>query len=126
MSKQIRSSKAGPSRRTVLAGLLAVAGACAFALPRPALAADPLDAPRDAGTVGEGANGYAIPREGATAETRALVDDINARRRAFYQQKAEEQGVSMNAIQEIYAKVIYDKAPSGWWFRSESGNWVRK
>lgn len=126
MSKKIRSSEAAVGRRGVLLGLSAAALAVTLHWPRAAIAADPLDAPRDAGTVGEGADGYAIPRDGATAETRALVDDINSRRRAFYQQKASEQGVSVRAIQEIYAKVIYDKAPSGWWFRSENGNWVRK
>lgn len=113
----------GPNRRTLLftAGLAALG----LMIPGAARAADPLDVPRNLGTVGERHDGYAVPRDGATAETRQLVDSINQKRQAFYKSKAAEQGVSISAIQEIYAKAIYDKAPSGWWFETKSG-WKQK
>ena len=90
-----------------------------------ALAADSLDGPRSAGTVGERYDGYAVVREGAGGDVQQLVASINAKRKEFYQSKANEQGVDITAIQVIYAKAIYDKAPGGWWFLTESG-WVQK
>lgn len=120
MSNPIRFSSSLTRRSFV-----AAAAVLALATAVPAVAADPLDEARNAGTVGERFDGYAVPRDGASAETLQLVQEINAKRKAFYQQKAGEQGVSVNAVQEIYAKTIYDKAPSGWWFLTQSG-WSRK
>lgn len=113
-----------PDRRRLL---LAAAGltAGAFLLPTRVWAADPLDAPRSIGTVGERHDGYAVARDGATSETQQLVNNINQKRQAFYKSKADEQGVSISAVQEIYAKAIFDKAPSGWWFLTPSG-WKQK
>lgn len=128
MSIQTRSSNANalvlnPTRRLFLAG---TAGATLVAiLPSLARAADPLDAPRNAGTVGERYDGYAEVRDGASGDVPGLVQSINDKRRAFYQQKAAEEGVDISAVQEIYAKAIYDKAPSGWWFLTKSG-WKQK
>jgi len=126
-----RSSKSLslPSRRNVLwcLGASTTAVAISYALPLSrAFAQDgPLDAPRDQGVVGEGADGFAILRDGAGADVQALVDQINAQRRDFYQSKADEQGVDISAIQEIYAAAIYDNAPVGWWFLIDGG-WVQK
>ncbi len=118
-------SLSAPDRRSLLlaaGGLLVAAGVL---IPGLARAADPLDAPRNIGTVGERHDGYAVARDGASAETQQLVDSINQKRQAFYKSKSAEQGVSISAIQEIYAKAIFDKAPSGWWFLTQSG-WRQK
>lgn len=119
MSKTTPSS----SRRGFLAGLMLSPLAAVIAAP--ALAADPLDAPRNAGTVGEGADGYAIARDGASQADRDLVQSINAKRRAFYEARAKEEGVPVSDIQAIYREAIFKKAPPGWWFQSGSG-WTQK
>jgi uncharacterized protein YdbL (DUF1318 family) len=91
-------------------------------------AASPLDAPRDAGIVGERYDGLAaIHDEGrADGQIRAMVKDINDQRRAFYAKQATEEGVKIEAIARIYARTIFKKAPSGWWFLLEDGNWRQK
>jgi uncharacterized protein YdbL (DUF1318 family) len=119
MSKTTPSS----SRRAILAGLLLAPIALVVA-PRVSLA-DPLDGPRSAGTVGEGRDGYAIARDGASQAERDLVNSINAQRRAFYEQRAKEEGVPVTDIQEIYRAAIFRKAPSGWWFQTDGG-WTQK
>ncbi|MDF1747640.1 MAG: YdbL family protein [Alphaproteobacteria bacterium] len=131
MLKQIRYSNTLSaqdfSRRRVMiafAALLFAAPMLFGNLPG-AQAADSLDGPRSAGTVGERYDGYAVVRDGAEGDVQQLVASINAKRKEFYQSKATEQGVDITAIQAIYAKAIYDKAPSGWWFLTESG-WVQK
>lgn len=112
------------TRRLALSGFAAVALLLAVGQ-TPANAADPLDAARNAGIVGERYDGYAVTRDGADGGTSQLVDQINAKRRAFYEDKASKEGVAVTAVQDIYAKTIYDKAPSGWWFLTKSG-WSRK
>ncbi len=120
------SDTAMVNRRAVLAGLgVCLAGSAMLFGGKPVHAAESLDGPRSAGIVGERYDGYAVPRDGAGADVQNLIADINNKRRAFYQQKAGEQGVDITAIQEIYAKAIYDKAPSGWWFQTRDG-WVQK
>lgn len=118
-------SKTTPSsnRRGFLAGLMLAPVAIAIA--GPALAADPLDAPRNAGTVGEGKDGYAIARDGASQADRDLVQSINAKRRAFYEARAKEEGVPVGEVQAIYREAIFKKAPSGWWFQTNAG-WTQK
>jgi uncharacterized protein len=131
MLSKIQYSNARPaalwSRRSAMVAFAALmfASTLLFAQLPNALAADSLDGPRSAGTVGERYDGYAVVREGAGGDVQQLVASINAKRKEFYQSKANEQGVDITAIQVIYAKAIYDKAPSGWWFLTESG-WVQK
>jgi hypothetical protein len=126
MSKPNRFSS---TRRSVLGALLVGALGLAFlASTSGPAAASPLDGPRDAGIVGEGVDGYAAIRDEAraTPSIRALVQDINKQRRAYYEERAKEEGVAAAAIARIYAKTIYEKAPSGWWFRTDGGAWRQK
>ena len=125
MSKIIRFSNPGRFSSTRRAFLAFAALLAVSVTGLPALAADPLDAPRSAGTVGERFDGYAVVRDGADSAAQSLVQTINAKRQAYYQGKAAEQNVDIMTIQEIYAKAIFDKAPKGWWFLTPSG-WTQK
>lgn len=123
MSKTIQSSNRAGGFPLVGAFLALLA---LFVFQAPAQA-DPLDGPRSAGIVGEQANGLAAIRDPAraTAEIKALVNEINAKRQAFYKKKAKQEGASPSEIAKIYAKTIYEKAPSGYWFQS-GGGWTQK
>lgn len=122
MSTKTRSSD---RRRIHLLGWFAAF--MLFLAPVPALA-DPLDGPRDAGIVGERADGYAEIRDSgrATSQIKGMVQQINQQRRAFYQKKANQQDIPVEAVGKIYAKAIYEKAPAGWWFRDDTGQWKQK
>ena len=85
-----------------------------------------LDTPRAAGTVGERFDGYAVARGAATPDILALVDKVNAERRAVYSQRAASENVPIEAIGKIYAAEIIKSAPAGTWFLSESGRWTQK
>jgi len=101
----------------------------AAALPGAAsLAQDrPLDAPRAAGLVAERYDGYAVVREsGAPADVQALVDQVNAERRALYQERAAVEGAPVEEVGKVYARQIMTAAPAGTWFLGEDGNWVQK
>ena len=98
----------------------------ALGLAQPALA-DPLDAPRAQGLVGERFDGFAVVRDpNAGSDVKALVKSINAKRKAFYDQTAQQQNTSSVAVGKIYANKIFEKAPRGYWFLTDTGAWRQK
>lgn len=89
--------------------------------------ADPLDGPREAGIVGERYDGYAQVRvDNAPADVVALVRSINRQRRDYYKQLAQKENVSPTEVGKLYANKIYQSAPNGYWFLTQSGQWQRK
>lgn len=120
MWKTIRSS-----RRATLFGMAALV-LMSLGLAQPA-SADPLDGPRAQGLVGERFDGFAVVRDpNAGASVKALVKDINAKRRSFYESVAKEQNTSVLAVGKIYANKILEKAPKGYWFLTDTGAWRQK
>jgi hypothetical protein len=119
-------SKSAPllTRRAVLAQAAGVAfGAALVAVAaRPARAQSADDLKRQ-GLAGEGLNGYMIARDASVA---GRVEQINAERRALYQQRAQQEGVSVEAIGKIYHQQIVESDPPGTWYQSASGQWVQK
>jgi hypothetical protein len=96
----------------ILAALLAV--------PASALT---LDEAKASGAVGEQADGYlGVVRD--APDVRALVDDINAKRRAEYQRIAGENGVAVRDIEQLAGKKAVERAAAaGQWVRLPSGEW---
>lgn len=107
------------SRRLLLAGM-------ALALPSLLQAQGMLDGVRAAGQVGERFDGYAAVRGAAPANVQALVEQVNAQRRALYAEKAAAQKVPADAIGRIYAAEIIRRLPPGSWIFGEDGRWVQK
>ena len=62
----------------------------------------------------------------APSEARAVVEDVNAKRRALYKQRANESNVPVAEVGKVFANKIVDTAPSGTYFRRPSGGYVRK
>jgi len=108
------------SRRALL-GLAAAAGAIAL-LPRAGHAASLKDL-LASGAVGERFDGYVQSRNGSGQD---VVNDVNAKRRGIYEQRARETGTSVADVGRIYAAELYQKAPGGTWFLLENGSWVQK
>jgi len=80
-----------------------------------------------AGLVAERYDGYAVVRDaGAPADVQALVDQVNAERRALYQERAAVEGAPVEEVGKVYARQIMSAAPAGTWFLGEDGNWVQK
>ena len=120
MSKTTRFSK----RRAFL-GL--AAGAVALALGPATVLADPLDGPRATGLVGERFDGFVVVRDpNAGGDVKALVNEINTKRQAFYTNIANQQSVSVAEVGKIYANQIYQNAPRGYWFLTSTGSWRQK
>lgn len=96
--------------------------ALSFVLPAQALE---LDAARAAGQVVELHNGYLAAGDGAGAEAQSLVASVNAKRKAYYQSVASQQGVSLADVETIFGDKIFQKGQPGVYQRID-GSRVRK
>ena len=95
------------------------------ALAGPAFAIDLDQAKRD-GLVGETMEGYLAPvSDSPPAEVAALVEDVNARRRAEYRRIAEQNGIELSQVEALAAKKAIEKTREGGWVRI-NGDWRRK
>lgn len=89
--------------------------------------AQSLDSLRASGVVAERFDGYLVLRgKDAPASARATVDEVNQKRRQIYAERAAEQGVPPDQVGRVYARQIFQEAPTGTWFLDESGKWVQK
>jgi uncharacterized protein YdbL (DUF1318 family) len=96
----------------------------AFALP--ALALD-LDEARAKGVIGERVDGYvAAVKEKPSDEVKALVAEINAKRRAAYEEIAKRTSAPVEAVAALAGqKMLTEKAQPGWYVDDGSG-WKKK
>jgi len=107
------------TRRTLLALPLAAAAVPAWA--------GALDQAKAAGWVGERIDGYVgIVDPKAPADVRALVSDINAKRRKKYEAIAKAQGIDLTKVEIIAGQTLIKRAKPGEWVTDQSGRWVRK
>ncbi len=117
-----------PARRRVV--VLGLAAGLLLGLTAPdALAqgeARLLDAPRAAGLVGERFDGFAVARGTVPSDIAALVEKVNAERRAIYTQRAASQRVPVLEVGKVYALEILKSAQAGTWFLGENGQWSRR
>jgi uncharacterized protein YdbL (DUF1318 family) len=91
----------------------------------PVFAAD-LDSLRASGVIAERYDGFVEIRESGGAEARRIVEEVNAKRREIYRERAESQGVSVDQVGRVYAEQILERLPDGAWFRAPDGEYVQK
>jgi uncharacterized protein YdbL (DUF1318 family) len=114
-------------RQRLIAGLLLFVAACALPWNAGAQSSSRLlDAPRASGLVGERYDGFAVARGAVPSNIAAIVNQVNAERRALYAERAKSEGIPVEAVGKIYAGEIIKSAPAGTWFLGENGQWTRK
>ena len=96
----------------------------ALALAVPALAMD-LDEARSKGLLGEQADGYVGIVAQSTPELAKLAADINAKRKAHYEEIAGNNGTSPEAVAELAGKKLVEGRPSGEFVKT-NGGWTKK
>lgn len=105
----------------LLAAALAIAGWSA-----PVFSAT-LEQAKSQGLVGEQANGYlGIVATNVPADVKALVADINQRRKSEYQGIAQRNNASLEAVEALAGKKAVERAPPGQYVRLPEGRWVRR
>ena len=79
------------------------------------------------GWIGEKPDGYiGLVRNDAPPDVRALVSDVNAKRRAEYQRVAERQGAPLAEVEKVGGMTAIDKTRPGHYIMDASGRWRRK
>ncbi|MDC9078329.1 YdbL family protein [Escherichia coli] len=84
-----------------------------------------LDEARTQGRVGETFYGYLVALK-TDAETEKLVTDINAERKASYQQLAKQNNVFVDDIAKLAGQKLVARAKPGEYVQGINGKWVRK
>ena len=79
------------------------------------------------GLVGEANNGYiAAVQSPASAEVRALIADVNAKRKAQFTQAAKKTGASVEQVAFRFYELAVQKTTSGNYYQDSSGRWKEK
>lgn len=114
-----RRRATGPWVTLVVAAVLLLSAA--------AWSASDLDAARDAGVVGERRSGYiGLVVKKPTDEQKALVKEVNARRRAHYIKIAKKTGATLEETAVLAAERLFRDAKSGHYVQAADDGWVRK
>lgn len=91
---------------------------------QPVMAMD-LQTAKAQGLVGETASGYLEPVQAPTAEVAGLVADINARRRAQYEEIAGRNQTPLATVEQLAGAKAMEKSSPGSYVKS-GGGWLKK
>ena len=83
-----------------------------------------LAAAKTNGMVGETQNGYLKAKSSAT-EVQALVDDINAKRKATYQALAKKNALTVAQVEKLAGEKAIKRTEAGHYIYV-GGNWIKK
>jgi uncharacterized protein YdbL (DUF1318 family) len=90
-------------------------------------AASPLAQPKADGLIGEQANGYiGLVKQNVPADVKALVNDVNARRKAGYQKISKRENTPLSQVERVGGNTAIEKTLSGNYIRDASGAWRKK
>lgn len=93
---------------------------------QPAWAIDLHDA-KAQGLVGEANTGYlAAVQQPASAEVRALIADINAKRKAEFERTAEKTGATVEQVAFRFYQLAVEKTEPGHYYQDAGGRWQKK
>ena len=81
---------------------------------------------KDAGSVGEGVDGFLHLRELSNIGAAKLVESENSDRKQLFADLASKTGGDVAAVAQKFSQGIATKAKSGHWFKKSSGQWVQK
>jgi hypothetical protein len=86
-----------------------------------------LDQPKADGLIGEQANGYlGLVSQDVPADIKALVRDVNAKRKARYQSIAQKQSVALSEVEKVGGTTAIDRTLRGNYIKDSSGRWRKK
>jgi hypothetical protein len=109
-----------------VAGLVIAAALLSLAA-APSAHADELDAAKAAGHVGERADGYlGVVSPGAPASAKALVEGVNAKRRAKYAEIGKGNGTPVEAVAALMGEKLLERTPAGQYVMGADGKWKKK
>ena len=119
MGRQIRFSKLLRSSALWFSALVVLGALAANAAT--------LDKAKSAGQIGESVDGYVhLVDKAAPADVKALVKDVNNKRRAKYASIAKERGASVEGVAALAGAKLVERTPAGQHVMDSNGKWRKK
>ena len=81
---------------------------------------------KEQGLVGEANTGYLAPIGSPSAEVKALVNEVNAKRKAEFKRTAEKTGATLEQVQFRFYELAVQRTKPGHYNQDSGGNWKRK
>ena len=82
---------------------------------------------KDQGAVGESITGYlAAVHAPASAEVRALIADVNAKRKDHFAETAQKTGVTIEQVAFRFYELAVQRTAPGHYYQDTNGNWKKK
>ena len=86
-----------------------------------------LDGAKAAGQIGEGVDGYVhLVDKNAPADVKALVKEVNEKRREKYAIIAKKRGVPVEEVAALAGAKLVKSAPAGEYVLDSTGKWRKK
>jgi uncharacterized protein YdbL (DUF1318 family) len=86
-----------------------------------------LDSAKSQGLVGEANTGYlAAVKTPASAEVRALIQEVNAKRRAEFERTASNTGATLEQVALRFYELAVQRTAPGNYYQDPSGRWQKK
>ena len=112
--------------KVVMSKLLKIFFICLIALNTACVFAADLQQAKSDGLVGEQLNGYlGLVSSDVSADVRALVKDVNTKRKAKYKSIAEKNSTSLETVELLAGKKAIEKTRSGNYVQTAAG-WKKK
>jgi uncharacterized protein YdbL (DUF1318 family) len=104
--------------------ILVLLTTCLLLIMQPAFALD-LQQAKDQGLVGETTTGYLEAVKSPSAEVKALIQSINAQRKAKFQEIATSNKTSLETVEKLAGKKAIEKSDAGAYIKID-GSWQKK
>lgn len=79
------------------------------------------------GLVGEANNGYVMAiHTPASAEVRALIADVNAKRKARFEQTARKTSTTVAQVANRFYELAVERTAPGNYYQDRDGRWMKK
>jgi hypothetical protein len=86
-----------------------------------------LDGAKSAGKIGEGVDGYVhLVDKNAPTDVKALVKDVNGKRRAKYANIAKERGIPVEGVAALAGAKLVERALAGEYVMDSNAKWRKK
>ena len=86
-----------------------------------------LQSAKDQGLVGEANNGYlAAVQKPPSAEVKALISDVNAKRKAQFEKTAATTNTTLLQVSNRFYQLAVQRTKPGHYYQDRSGRWKKK
>ena len=111
-------------KQAIIKEAMVIFTACLLLISQPAYSLD-LQTAKSQGLVGETSSGYLSAVKSPSAETKALLESVNLKRKQKYQEIAARNKTSLQTIEQLAGNKAIEKSKPGSYIK-QGGSWQKK